>query len=257
MGRRLLKPEMIPYLLPEWLTKPKTENLTVNIHFLTWSYLWFLPFPNFHQLSLSLITPQLLVCKNYSESLQHQTTNQSNRQHWSRHKNYQYKPSADSHSNLTSGIFATVHYRNTRMNIAGWWHDCPFSSKNSNSSHRNRHVVEKLKIKKKTYYLKLTVKQSLCHFQPSIIDVHYRNTVILCLLAFSTMALLVGQQEGYPACKKLSGEVLAWLPVWSEVQTYIWPSWCHSHSLSLASVKSRLVLPFWFQLTWVVPEKGH
>ena len=27
-------------------------------------------------------------------------------------------------------------------------------------------------------------------------------------------------------------------------------------SLSLASVKSRLVLPFWYRLTWVVPEKG-
>ena len=25
--------------------------------------------------------------------------------------------------------------------------------------------------------------------------------------------------------------------------------------LSLASVKSRLVLPFWYRLTWVVPEK--
>ena len=37
-----------------------------------------------------------------------------------------------------------------------------------------------------------------------------------------------------------------------------WPSWCHCHSLSLASVKSRLVLvlPFWYRLTWVVPEKG-
>jgi len=32
--------------------------------------------------------------------------------------------------------------------------------------------------------------------------------------------------------------VLAWLSVWSEVQTCIWPSWCHCHSLSLASVKS-------------------
>ena len=28
------------------------------------------------------------------------------------------------------------------------------------------------------------------------------------------------------------------------------------HSLSLASVKSRLVLPFWYPLTRVVPEKG-
>jgi len=31
--------------------------------------------------------------------------------------------------------------------------------------------------------------------------------------------LLVGWQEGHPACKKLSGGVLAWLSVWSEVQT--------------------------------------
>jgi len=44
--------------------------------------------------------------------------------------------------------------------------------------------------------------------------------------------------------------------VWSEVQTCIWPSWCHCHSLSLASVKSRLVLPFWYWLTRVVPDKG-
>ena len=55
---------------------------------------------------------------------------------------------------------------------------------------------------------------------------------------------------------KLSGVVLAWLSVWSEMQTCIWPSWCHCHSLSVASVKSRLVLPFWYRLTRVVPEKG-
>jgi len=29
--------------------------------------------------------------------------------------------------------------------------------------------------------------------------------------AFSTLTLLVGQQEGHPACKKLSGGMLAWL----------------------------------------------
>jgi len=34
------------------------------------------------------------------------------------------------------------------------------------------------------------------------------------------------------------------------------PSWCHRHSLSLASVKSRLVLPFWYRPTRVVLEKG-
>jgi len=42
--------------------------------------------------------------------------------------------------------------------------------------------------------------------------------------AFSALTLLVGWQEGHPACKKLSGGVMAWLSVWSEVQTCIWPS---------------------------------
>ena len=73
--------------------------------------------------------------------------------------------------------------------------------------------------------------------------------------ASSALTLLVGRQEGHPVCKKLSGGVLAWLSVWSEVQTCIWPSWCHCHSLSLAPVKSRLVLPFWYRLTRVVPDK--
>ena len=30
-------------------------------------------------------------------------------------------------------------------------------------------------------------------------------------MCFSALTLLVGRQEGHPACKKLSGEVLAWL----------------------------------------------
>ena len=44
------------------------------------------------------------------------------------------------------------------------------------------------------------------------------------IFAFSALTLLVGRQEGHPACKKLSSEVLAWLSVWSEVQICIWPS---------------------------------
>ena len=82
------------------------------------------------------------------------------------------------------------------------------------------------------------------------------RTSVYMMSTFSALTLLVGLQEGHPACKKLSGEVLAWLSVWSEMQTCIWPSWCHCYSLSLASVKSRLVLPFWYRFTWVVPEKG-
>ena len=64
------------------------------------------------------------------------------------------------------------------------------------------------------------------------------------------------RQKGHLARKKTSGGVLAWLCVWSEMQTCTRPSWCHCHSLPLASVKSRLVLPFWYRLTRVVREKG-
>jgi len=45
---------------------------------------------------------------------------------------------------------------------------------------------------------------------------------ISTISAFSALMLLVGQQEGHPAYKKLNGGVLAWLSVWSEVQTCIW-----------------------------------
>ena len=73
------------------------------------------------------------------------------------------------------------------------------------------------------------------------------NVLCCCSYAFSALTLLVGRQEGHPACKKQSGVVLAWLSGWlrggvltwlsgwSKVHTCIWPSWCHCHSLSLAS----------------------
>jgi len=86
----------------------------------------------------------------------------------------------------------------------------------------------------------------------NIFSFHIGNT----FLAFSALMLLVRQQEGHPVCKKLSGGVLAWLSAWSEVQTCIWSSGCHCHSLCLASVKSSLVLPFWYWPTRVVLDKG-
>ena len=61
------------------------------------------------------------------------------------------------------------------------------------------------------------------------------------VLTVSALTLLAGRQLGHPVCKKLSGGVPARLSVWSEVHTCIWRSWCHCHSLSLASAKSRLV----------------
>jgi len=52
----------------------------------------------------------------------------------------------------------------------------------------------------------------------------YLVKLVKTFIAFSALTLLVGWQEGHPACKKLSGGVLAWLSVWSEMQTYIRPS---------------------------------
>ena len=74
-------------------------------------------------------------------------------------------------------------------------------------------------------------------------------------ISFSALTLLVGRQEGHLVCKKLSGGVLAWFCL-KRGADLMWASWCCCHSLSLASVKSRLVLPSWYRLTWVVLEKG-
>ena len=102
----------------------------------------------------------------------------------------------------------------------------------------------------------------MCACQSFVVKLS-KNVFLFCWMphafsahAFSALTLLVGRQEEHPACKNLSSEVLAWLSVWSEVQTCIWPSWYHCRSLILAPVKSRLVLPFWYRFTWVVPDKG-
>ena len=83
---------------------------------------------------------------------------------------------------------------------------------------------------------------------------------MFCFCFFTNLSVLwhcwLGGRKGIRPVKKLSGGVLAWLSVWCEVQTCIWPSGFHCHSLSLAPVKSRLVLPFWYRLTWVVPDRG-
>ena len=59
------------------------------------------------------------------------------------------------------------------------------------------------------------------HLLPSL---YPWNSVLTATCAFNALILLVGRQEGHPACKKLSGEVLACLSVWSEVQTCICPA---------------------------------
>jgi len=76
--------------------------------------------------------------------------------------------------------------------------------------------------------------------------------------AFSALTLLVGRQEGHPACKKLSGGVLAWLMVICLERV------ADLHMAQLMPLpltvscfsKIQIGLPFWYRLTWVVPEKG-
>jgi len=46
----------------------------------------------------------------------------------------------------------------------------------------------------------------------------------MVVVGFSALMLLVGWQEGHPACKKQRDGVLVGLSVWSKVQTCIWPS---------------------------------
>jgi len=71
------------------------------------------------------------------------------------------------------------------------------------------------------------------------------------------LTLLVGWQEGHLACKKTE-----W---WGAGVVICLERGAHLHmaqlmplplTVSLASLKSRLVLPFWYRLTQVVLEKG-
>jgi len=66
-------------------------------------------------------------------------------------------------------------------------------------------------------------------------------------LAISALKLLVGRHEGHPACKKLTGGMLAWLSVCGKVQICICPA---DATLTVScSSKSRLVLPSGFYLS--------
>jgi len=78
------------------------------------------------------------------------------------------------------------------------------------------------------------------------------DVICLGLQCFDT----VGWQEGHLACKKLSGGVLAWLSVWSEVQTCILAQLMPLLLTVSCSSKIQIGLPFWYWLTRVVPEKG-
>ena len=60
--------------------------------------------------------------------------------------------------------------------------------------------------------------------QVLVIVSHFDDFIRAMVPSVSALMLLVGQQEGHQACKKLSGGVLVWLSLWSEVHTCMWPS---------------------------------
>jgi len=75
-------------------------------------------------------------------------------------------------------------------------------------------------------------------------------------IAFSAWTRSVGHQEGYPACQNLS--VRYWRGYLSGARCKWFaygPADATAISSSLASLKSRMVWPFWCRLTQVVLEK--
>ena len=82
----------------------------------------------------------------------------------------------------------------------------------------------------------------------------------VCCIKLDLSILITILASGSPrrhaasVCKKMSGGVVLCLERGADIcMAQLMPLY---HSLSLASVKSRLVLPFWYQLTRVVQEKG-
>ena len=69
--------------------------------------------------------------------------------------------------------------------------------------------------------------------------------------AYSALTLLVGRQEGHLACKKTEwwgAGVVICLEQGADLHT--------AQLMPLPLTVSCLDLPFWYQLTWVVQDKG-
>ena len=102
-------------------------------------------------------------------------------------------------------------YLQTEGSHGGYW--------NNSGKEEGKTVAERCE--------KYRYTNALQTFTRQLLTTHTLRSLLftfLYVVAFSALTLLVGRQEGHPACKKLSGGVLAWLSVWSEVQTCIWPS---------------------------------
>jgi len=105
------------------------------------------------------------------------------------------------------------------------------------------------------FALNLTVKK-LCHRVCHRVKWCVNFCLSYHIIAFSALTLLVGRQEGHPSCKETewwgAGVVICLDRGADSHITQLMPC----HLLSLPSVKSRLVFPFLYRLTQIVPDRG-
>jgi len=79
--------------------------------------------------------------------------------------------------------------------------------------------------------------------------------VCIYVCAFSALTLLVGWQEGHSACKKLSCGCCMVICLERGADLHMAKLMPLPLTVSGFS-KIQIGLPFWYRLTWVVPEKG-
>ena len=71
------------------------------------------------------------------------------------------------------------------------------------------------------------------------------------LQCFDALGWAAGRASGLEKNWVVTGEVLAWLSVWSEVQIIcIWSSRCHCHPIISCSSRNQNGLPFWCRQSW-------
>ena len=135
-----------------------------------------------------------------------------------------------------------------------WWLDVVEPCR----QHPRRRQLLHLRLQRQTYCCcpPSTRASHVSHHSDDQLPAHL-PLILIIVGSFSALTLLVGWQEGHPACKKLSGEIMAWSSVCSEVQMICtWSSWCHCHLIIFCSSKIQNGLPFWCRLTQVVLEKA-
>ena len=74
------------------------------------------------------------------------------------------------------------------------------------------------------------------------------DNLAISALAFSAFMLLVGWQEEHPACKNLSGGMLAWLCLGESADLHLAQLMPLPLTISCSS-KSRSILPSWFYVS--------